>query len=79
MEKIDSNKIERFKDANQYSRAIEFDFFDKNGEFATVSKLPFVVVVIHLMDGTVFNFSRDEFESLGEYQIKVGFVKKELN
>jgi hypothetical protein len=77
--KINHDKIERFKAANQYSRAVEFDFYDKNGEFATVSKLPFVVAVVHLMDGTVFSFSRDEFESLGDYQIKIGFVKKDLN
>ncbi len=79
MAQIDNEKIERFKDANKISSAVSFDFFDANGKYARKHKTRYVRVLIELKNGTKFDLTRAEFESLGDFKISVGLEKGEYN
>lgn len=80
MDKRDELKIQRFKNANsETNRAIAFDFFDKNGFPVTKTNLPCVRIEVLLMDGQLFTFTNDEFESFNGYKFHVGFDKQDVH
>lgn len=76
---IDQDKIERFFALNENVRAYSFEFLDKNAQYASKSKKQYVKVIVGMMNGEIFEFSKQEFESFDDRKIHVGFLKQETN